>query len=61
LPYRILSPLFYGYRVPFFGFLRALPHMPRALRLRAERGGHRVDLRPFESVTPLRADPVAHA
>lgn len=52
LPYRVLSPLVKGYRVPLAGFLRALPKLPLALRRRAARG-RPVDLGRFERVTRL--------
>jgi hypothetical protein len=46
LPYRVLSPLLKGYRVPLAGFLRAVPRIPLALRRRAQ-GSPRVDLSRF--------------
>ncbi len=57
LPYRVIGPLFYGYRVPFAGFLRALPLMPAAFRARRRRAEPGVDLRSFESVRPLEQQP----
>lgn len=52
LPLRALRPLLEGNRVPFAGFLRALPKLPLALRRRAARG-RPVDLGRFERVTRL--------
>jgi len=54
LPFRAVRPLLYGYRVPFFGFLRALPALPLALRRRFGAAPRRVDLSRFERVMPLR-------
>ncbi len=44
LPFRALWPLLRGYRVPFFGFLGALPALPLALRRRFSASRRRVDL-----------------
>lgn len=52
LPYRVLSPLTRGYRVPLAGLLRALPRIPRALGRRAQRRAA-VDLTQFATVTAL--------
>jgi GT2 family glycosyltransferase len=53
LPFRAIRPLLYGYRVPFFGFLRALPSLPLALRRRFSAAPRHVDLTRFEHVVPL--------
>jgi hypothetical protein len=52
LPYRVLSPLARGHRVPLAGFLRALPLMPLALRRRLAGAGS-LDLSRFETVSPV--------
>jgi GT2 family glycosyltransferase len=51
-PVRALRPLLIGYRVPFFGSLRALPSLALALRRRFG-AGPRLDLARFERVTRL--------
>ena len=58
LPYRVLSPLLRGYRVPVAGFLQAVPLFPLALRHRF--GGTRppLDLSRFENVLPLESVPL---
>jgi N-acetylglucosaminyl-diphospho-decaprenol L-rhamnosyltransferase len=61
LPYRVLSPLARGYRVPLAGFLRAVPHLPRALRQRFRAPVSRLDLARFGDVTPLRSAAAARA
>jgi GT2 family glycosyltransferase len=53
LPYRVLSPLTRGYRVPLAGFLGALPLLPLALWRRLAASGARPDLARFEEVIPL--------
>lgn len=53
MPLRALRPLASGDRVPLGGFLRALPALPAALARRATATRGRVDLRRFETVTPL--------
>jgi GT2 family glycosyltransferase len=53
LPYRVLSPLARGYRVPLAGFLRAVPLLSRALRRRFAARGGRLDLTRFEEVISL--------
>lgn len=58
LPYRVLSPLARGYRVPLAGFLQAVPRFPAALVRRFARGARPLDLRRFERVTPLRGAPI---
>jgi GT2 family glycosyltransferase len=52
LPYRVLSPLARGHRVPLAGFVRALPLMPLALRRRLAGAGS-LDLSRFETVSPV--------
>jgi GT2 family glycosyltransferase len=58
LPYRVLSPLLAGHRVPLRGFLDALPLMRQALQKRAAPSSARPDLARFEHVMPL-ATPAA--
>jgi hypothetical protein len=53
LPYRVLSPLLKGHRVPLGGLLDALPRLPLALRKRFARTAARPDLTRFEDVIPL--------
>jgi hypothetical protein len=53
LPLRALRPLLRGHRVPFFGFLEALPALPLALRRRFSATRRRVDLSRFAQVTLL--------
>jgi GT2 family glycosyltransferase len=53
LPLRALRPLIRGDRVPFVGFMRALPALPRAIARRFRTSGPRIDLARFETVTPL--------
>jgi GT2 family glycosyltransferase len=53
LPFRALRPLLRGYRVPFFGFLAALPALPLALRRRFSATRRCVDLSRFAQVTLL--------
>jgi GT2 family glycosyltransferase len=53
LPYRVLSPLVRGYRVPLAGFLRAVPLLSQALRRRFAGRDARLDVARFETVTPL--------
>lgn len=55
LPYRVLSPLVRGYRVPLAGFVQALPLMPAAFARRFARGRTPVDLDRFQQVTPVGA------
>ena len=55
LPYRVLSPLLQGHRVPLRGFLEALPRLPQALRKRFAAPAARPDLAQFENVIPLAA------
>src|ERR1700730_1334604 len=53
LPYRVLSPLARGYRVPLAGFIRAVPLLSPALRRRFAGRDGRLDVARFETVTPL--------
>jgi len=53
MPLRALRPLVSGDRVPLGGFLRALPALPAVLARRVTASRGRVDLRRFETVTPL--------
>jgi GT2 family glycosyltransferase len=53
LPYRVLSPLARGYRVPLAGFVQALPRMPAALARRITRGRRALDVDRFAKVMPL--------
>jgi GT2 family glycosyltransferase len=53
LPLRAVRPLLIGYRVPFFGFLRALPALPLALRRRFSIDRAGVNLHDFERVRAL--------
>lgn len=53
LPYRIVSPLVRGYRVPLAGFAQAVPLMPAALARRLMRSGRALDLERFGRVLPL--------
>jgi GT2 family glycosyltransferase len=53
LPYRVLSPLARGYRVPLMGCLRALPLMPAALARRFRRRAVPLDVARFERVVPI--------
>ena len=58
LPLRAVRPLMRGDLVPFVGFMRALPALPRAIARRYSASGPPIDLARFETVTPLD---VAHA
>jgi GT2 family glycosyltransferase len=53
LPYRVLSPLFHGYRVPLAGCLQALPRIPAALARRCRRDAAPLDVARFERVVPI--------
>jgi GT2 family glycosyltransferase len=53
LPLRALRPIFRRDLVPFFGFVRALPAMPRAFVSRCRAPRQQLDLGRFETVTPL--------
>jgi GT2 family glycosyltransferase len=53
LPYRVLSPLVRGYRVPLAGFIRAVPLLSPALRRRFAGRDAPLDIARFETVTPL--------
>lgn len=53
MPLRVLRPLAAGNCIPLAGFLQALPALPVALARRLSSPRGRVDLRRFETVTPL--------
>jgi GT2 family glycosyltransferase len=59
LPYRIVSPLAQGYRVPLAGFVQALPLMPAAFARRLARAGRALDVEQFAHVMPLDTVPRA--
>jgi hypothetical protein len=61
LPYRVLSPLLRGYRVPLRGFLQALPKFPEALRKRIGRSAAVPDLSRFEDVMPIAPSAIPRA
>ena len=53
LPYRVVSPLVHGYRVPLAGFADALPLMPAALARRLTPARRSLDVDRFAQVMPL--------
>jgi GT2 family glycosyltransferase len=61
LPYRVLSPLLRGYRVPLAGLLQALPRLPGALRKRFARSRGVADLSRFKDVMPVASSTIPRA